>query len=127
MKKSRIWLIILLSVFAAAMMAFAVLNGIYKYRSDFKVTFIAESVSPDGEYSVVLDQVGEPDFPFGPVKARISLKAGDKTIRTVDTEVWDDGANLGAQSWNVEWREDGASVTLLGSEQEPETVFLAKK
>ena len=80
------------------------------------------SISPDGKYKIVLNQVGDPGFPFGLVKARVVLTCGEKKLETYDTEVWDDGANLAPHSWSVVWDDYSVTVIFRGSEQEPETI-----
>ena len=59
---------------------------------------IATYHSPDGEYSLVFEQMGDPGWPFSPTDVRLTLKNHDgKIIERVSTQVFDDGANASGQ------------------------------
>ena len=50
--------------------------------------------SPDGEYKIVFQAVGEPDWPFGPSHARIVLKHNGDTVAKRRYDVANDGGVL---------------------------------
>lgn len=79
-------------------------------------------VSPDTHYSVVLYQLGSPVFPFGSVRAEIRLEKDGEEIETYETEVADDGRNLGPENWTVTFSDDAVEILLHGSEQEDESI-----
>ncbi len=55
---------------AAIFIIIAVFWGSFVYVSDYKITKADTSVSPDGTYELVLQAVGEADFPFGSANNR---------------------------------------------------------
>ncbi len=88
---------------------------------------IARYESPDGQYVLEFDQLGDPDWPFGPTDIRLTLQdAAGKKLDSLDTSIQDDGAN--ASAYNIKslaWAEDGVTVILCASEMEDMTVTLA--
>lgn len=82
---------------------------------------IASQKSPDGNYTVSFYQVGEPQWPFGPVGAKLILT--DVNGNKLDEEIFDvlnDGA--GAHEGNLKaitWDENEVQV-LIDSEERPE-------
>ena len=88
---------------------------------------IATYHSPDGEYSLVLEQMGDPGWPFGPTDVRLTLKNHDgKIVERVSTQVFNDGGN--ASEYNVasvSWNDDSVIVVLRADEMEDKEVSLA--
>ena len=74
--------------------------------------------SPDGEYSLVFEQIGDPVWSFGPVEVQLTLQTRDgQTIRQVSTQVHNDGSD--ADEYNVpsvSWKEDAVLVILKDHE-----------
>ena len=87
---------------------------------------IATYNSPDGEYLLVFEQMGDPAWPFGPTDVRLSLKNHNgKTIKRISTQVHNDGA--GASEWNIKsmsWNNDAVVVVLQGAEMEDEEISI---
>lgn len=83
--------------------------------------------SPDGEYSLVFEQMGAPQWPFGPTDVRLTLKSHEgKIIERVSTQLSDDGAN--ASEYNivsVSWNDDAVIVVLRASEMKNKEVSIA--
>ena len=79
---------------------------------------IATYHSPDGEYSLVFEQMGDPIWPFGPTDVRLTLKNQDgKIIDRVSAQLSDDGGN--ANEYNIasiSWNDDAVIVILRASE-----------
>lgn len=96
------------------------LYGIFIYNTRYKITEINFAVSPDGLYVLIFQAVGEPDWPFGPSRARITLKDGKKEICHRDFIVLNDGATLHADNWHTTWQADRVIVTISGKEQKDE-------
>ena len=46
------------------------------YVTQYKIHDIDTAVSPDGTYELILQQVGDQDWPFGSTHARVVLKEG---------------------------------------------------
>ena len=88
---------------------------------------VATYNSPDGEYSLVFEQMGDPAWPFGPADVRLTLKNSDgKVIKRVSTQVFNDGGS--ASEWNmksVSWENDAVVVILQGAEMEDKEVIIA--
>ena len=82
--------------------------------------------SPDGKYSLVFEQMGDPQWPFGPTDVRLTLKDHNgKIIKRLSTQVHNDGGN--ADEWNVKsisWNHDAVVVTLRGAEMEDKEVSI---
>ena len=95
-----------------------------EYNQKYKVTDVDSVTSPDGTYELLLQSVGEPEFPFGSTPGRVVLKKGDETVGTQEFSVSDDGGDLRPANWRVEWGETGVTVTLIGSEQEDRQLTL---
>lgn len=92
------------------------------YVRDYKITDVSQSVSPDGKYALVLQAVGEADWPFGPADGRLVLREGEHKIAEADFIVFDDGKTIQEDTWKVTWSEDHVEVILSGEEQTDELV-----
>jgi len=94
------------------------------YVSDYKITTVDTSVSPDETYELVLQAVGEADFPFGSASGRLILYEGKSKISKADFELFDDGGCIRSSIWEVTWHEDCVKVILSGDEQIDEQIIL---
>ena len=124
--------IVIISVLALIIVAIVVNCVRSYYISNVKMTEIDKSVSPDGKYSVTLFQVGEPEFPFGATHGAVVLSeildgGTEKIISKTNITIHDDGSILFPSRWDVSWEDDGAHVTLFGSEQEDEHIIIYTK
>lgn len=88
---------------------------------------IATYHSPDGEYSLSFEQMGDPDWPFGATDVRLTLKDHNgKIIERVSTQLHDDGANANEHNIaSVSWNIDAVVVVLRASEMEDKEVSIA--
>ena len=88
---------------------------------------IATYNSPNEEYSLVFEQMGDPAWPFGPTDVRLTLKNHDgKIIERISTQLMDDGAN--ASEYNISsisWNNDAVIVVLRASEMKDKEVLIA--
>ena len=88
---------------------------------------IATYHSPDGEYSLVFEQMGDPGWPFGPTDVRLTLKNHDgKIIKRLSTQVYNDGGC--ASEWNIKtisWNHEAVVIILRGAEMEDKEVSIA--
>lgn len=88
---------------------------------------IATYNSPNGEYSLVFEQMGDPEWPFGPTDVRLTLKKHDgKIIERISTQISDDGAN--AREYNIAsitWNDDAVIIILRASEMKDKEVLIA--
>ncbi|MBQ0125708.1 MAG: hypothetical protein KBS59_05220 [Clostridiales bacterium] len=124
--------IVIISVLALIIVAIVVKNVRFYYLTNVKMTEIDKSVSPDGKYSLVLMQVGEPEWPFGATHGALVLSeildgGTEKIISKTNITIQDDGSILFPSRWAVSWEDDGAHVTLNGSEQEDEHIIIYTK
>lgn len=88
---------------------------------------IATYSSPDGAYSLVFEQMGDPKWPFGPTDVRLTLKNRDgKIIERVSTQVSNDGGNAGEGNIaSITWNEDAVIIILSASEMKDKEVSIA--
>ncbi|WP_277935465.1 hypothetical protein [Parablautia muri] len=114
----------ILGFVAAVFIIIAVLWGSFVYVSDYKITEADTSVSPDGDHELVLQAVGEADFPFGSASGRLILYEGKSRISKADFELFDDGGCIRSSIWEVTWHEDYVEVILSGDEQIDEQIIL---
>lgn len=107
----------ILGIIAAIAFILTCLVGSFVYVTRYKINPVDTSTSPDGTYELSFQQVGDPDFPFGYTHARLVLKNGRTTVIKRSFDIADDGANAGANNWNVNWKEDSVEVIIYGDEQ----------
>ncbi len=94
------------------------------YTANYKKTTCDTSVSPDGEYELTLQAVGEPEWPFGSARGKLILKNNENTISETGFEIRNDGGSVNERCWKVTWYETYAEVILSGKEQFDERVTL---
>ena len=71
-------------VFGAFLFVGALWNGTFNFLLPKE---IATYQSPDGEYSLLFEQMGDPAWPFGPTDVRLTLKNNIASISWNDDEV----------------------------------------
>lgn len=83
--------------------------------------------SPDGEYSLVFEQTGDPEWPFGATDVRLTLKdRNGKIIERVSTQLNDDGANASEHNIaSISWNDDAVIVILRASEMKDKEVSIS--
>ena len=88
---------------------------------------IAAYHSPDGEYSLVFEQMGAPVWPFGPTDVRLTLKNNNgKIIERVSTQLNDDGTNASENNIaSISWNSDEVVVVLRASEMKDKEVSIS--
>ena len=88
---------------------------------------IATYHSPDGEYSLVFEQMGDPAWPFGPADVRLTLKNHTgKIIERVSAQVFNDGGSAGKDNIaSISWNDDAVIVVLSACEMEDKEVSIA--
>lgn len=90
---------------------------------------IATYHSPDGEYSLVFEQMGAPAWPFGPADVRLTLKnRNGKMIERVSTQVFNDGGSASERDIaSVSWCADSVIIVLRGAEMKDKEISIAYK
>lgn len=114
----------ILGFVAVVFIIIVVLWGSFVYVSDYKITKVDTSVSPDRTHELVLQAVGEADFPFGSASGRLILYEGKSRISQADFELFDDGGCIRSSIWEVTWNEDYVEIVLSGDEQFDEQIIL---
>lgn len=98
--------------------------GYVRYKTRYEAEQISVSMSPDGDYELVIYSVGDPDFPFGAAHGRLVLKGKEKTVAYRSFEVANDGARFDESDLKTTWYIDRVEVVVSGSEQRDELVTL---
>ena len=94
------------------------------YVTNYKKVTVDISNSSDGQHELVLQAIGEPEWPFGSASGRLVLKEGKDKISQTDFELHNDGASISSSCWKVTWHEDYVEIILSGEEQFDEQVIL---
>ncbi len=117
MKKKII--IAIISTFSAGVVLIAACIGWFVYNNEYKLTLAGTENSPDGNYAVVFQMVGSPDWPFGSTAVRITVKEikNNEKLRVIDTSIHNDGGVLSEYNWDVLWQDESVKIILKGSEQ----------
>ena len=107
---------------------FAIIGLVYIFwNASFDGLFVSEIAtydSPDGKYTVVFEQVGEPSWPFGPANVRLTLKNSKGVyIDRISAKVYNDGGSAYPRNIkSIRWSEDKV-VVILESEENPDQGF----
>ncbi len=115
---------IAMGVIVSIFIIIVVFWGSIVYVTDYKITKVDTSVSPDGTYELVLKAIGEADWPFGSASGRLILYEGKNRISKADFELFDDGGCIRSSIWEVTWYENYVEVILSGDEQFDEQIIL---
>ena len=129
-KARKIILIIFLIVVALIIGAWLFIGALWNGAFNFMLPEeIATYHSPDGEYSLVFEQMGSPAWPFGPTDVRLTLKNHNgKIIERVSTQVFNDGGNADEGNISsISWNDDAVIVVLNACEMEDKEVSIAYK
>lgn len=102
---------------AGILAALLLLVGGFAYVTSYKITDIDSSVSDDGQYELLFQSVGEPDWPFGSSHARLALRHGSRSVTKYKLDVENDGKVLYADNWRVSWEDNCVKVTISAEEQ----------
>lgn len=117
MKKWKIAVIVITSLIAVFIVRMV-------YISEFKKVTIVDSSSENGKYELIVQKVGEPEFPFGSAKGRLLLVGEDGIVSKYDFTVANDGCPLMAEQIMFFWHDNSVDVLLSGGEQQDELVKL---
>lgn len=119
-----IFLIAVAFIIGAWLFAGALWTGAFNFMLPEE---IATYHSPDGEYSLVFEQMGDPAWPFGPADVRLTLKNHTgKIIERVSAQVFNDGGSAGKDNIaSISWNDDAVIVVLSACEMEDKEVSIA--
>ena len=127
-KAGRVILIILAVavafIFGLFLFVGALWNGTFNFMLPKEV---ATYQSPDGEHSLVFEQMGDPAWPFGPTDVRLTLKTNKgKIIERVSTQLNDDGTSASENNIaSVSWNDDAVVIILRASEMKDKEVVIS--
>ena len=113
-----------LGIIVALGLMLTVLIGSFTYTTRYRVNSVDSSISQDGKYELLFQQIGDPDWPFGFTHARLVLKDELGTIAKYSFDVRNDGASVHSDSWQVTWKEDSVEAVISGEEQNDEQYIL---
>lgn len=87
---------------------------------------VATYHSPNGEYSLVFEQMGDPAWPFGPADVRLTLKNHTgKIIECVSAQVFNDGGSASKNNIaSIAWNDDAVIIVLSACEMEDKEVSI---
>lgn len=128
MRKNKIVLIILSTLFVIVIAFIGTfvlwLNGAFNKLDIRNIT----SYENNG-YTLTFQQLGEPQWSFGPTYVRLLLKDQQgKIIKKYDTSISDDGVDAGEHNVaSVEWFDDKVIVVLQASEMEDREIIIPYK
>ena len=84
----------MLCIMGSLIALFVVFWCCISYTVNYKKITCDTSVSPDKKYEVILQAVGEPEWPFGSASGRLVLKEGEDKISQTDFELNNDGGSI---------------------------------
>ena len=118
-KKIKIAVISMLLAIAVFIAAYI---GWYVYETEYKLTLTATEISPDDKYTATLHMVGCPEWPFGDTTVRVTIKKKGswKKTEVIEADIYDDGASLREDNWEVVWQDSSVTIILRGCEQRDE-------
>lgn len=88
---------------------------------------LLRETSPNGNYVIVINEIGEPDWPFGAdhIEVRLFENMNVNGYRvSFEADVHNDGGHAG---YKVEWFDNGVQIALSGEEQPTAYYFLPFK
>ena len=87
---------------------------------------VATYHSPNGEYSLVFEQMGDPAWPFGPADVRLTLRNHTgKIIERVSAQVFNDGGSASKDNIaSIAWNDDAVIIVLSACEMEDKEVSI---
>ena len=106
------------------MMLLIILFAGYKYRTTYAKTEIMTETSEDNQYTLKIYMIGEPEWPFGATHCRLELFKDSKRIIKCPIDIYDDGAIVHEDNFDIRWHEDNVTVTVSGSEQDDNRYIL---
>ncbi len=118
MKKRAKVLFALRAVLATVILA----AGVLIYKTEYEKRIIQKD--DNGKHQLIIYEIGEPGFPFGGSKCRLVLKRSGQQIDRIDFCVSNDGKHIKSENFDVNWLDEGVSVTVNGEEQEDKVYVL---
>ena len=109
---------VLLKILITITVILSILIALFVYITEFRITNIARFVNEENNYKVIFQEVGEPDWPFGKMKVKVTLvNERNKKLKSFKDYIWDDGASASEGNIKVNWFNDYVEIVLMGDEQ----------
>lgn len=128
MRKNKIVLIILSTLFVIVIAFIG--TFVLWWNGAFNKIDVRDIVSyEENGYTLTFQQLGEPQWSFGPTYVRLLLKDQQgKIIKKYDTSISDDGVDAGEHNIaSVEWFDDKVIVVLQASKMEDREIIIPFK
>ena len=128
MRKNKIVLIVLSTLFVIVIAFIG--TFVLWWNGAFNKFDVRDIVSyEENGYTLTFQQLGEPQWSFGPTYVRLLLKDQQgKIIKKYDTSISDDGVDAGEHNVaSVEWFDDKVVVVLQASEMEDREIIIPFK
>lgn len=128
MRKNKIVLIILSTLFVIVIAFIG--TFVLWWNGAFNKFDVRDIVSyEENGYTLTFQQLGKPQWSFGPTYVRLLLKDQQgKIIKKYDTSISDDGVDAGEHNIaSVEWFDDKVIVVLQASEMEDREIIIPFK
>lgn len=108
----------ILLIGAALFLVFvAFLIALISWRTTNAKTEVLVSECDDGLHTAKTYIIGEPNMPYGSVKASFELNKENNTVCSVQFDINNDGKNLDEDNFTVTWGENKVKVAIHSEEQ----------
>lgn len=106
-----------LVVIETVLIVLMLIIGFFAFKLAYEKTELFREVSPNGDFTIVVQRRGMIDWPFGDDHLRVYL-GNNEGSSYFHMAFLADVANNGAPAgYKVEWLDDAAKITLSGNEQ----------
>ena len=96
--------------------------GNFIYNIEFKPKKISTILNDNYHYAVEFKSIGEPAWPFGPQKVKVTIYKNLKKVKTYNKKIFNDGAQCTKENFMVIWLDDRMKIVLSGDEQKDEII-----
>lgn len=110
---------VILGIVMISFVIIIILIAIFMYLTKIKITDVAEFVNEENKYKIIFQAVGEPEWPFGRTKVKVTLvNSNNEKIKSFEEYIQDDGATARKENIEVNWYDNYVEIVLIGGEQE---------
>lgn len=110
---------VILGIVMISFVIIIILIAIFVYLTKIKITDVAEFVNEENKYKIIFQAVGEPEWPFGRTKVKVTLvNSNNEKIKSFEEYIQDDGATARKENIEVNWYDNYVEIVLIGGEQE---------
>ena len=119
---------IIIRIIITFLIIISIFIAIFVYIIKIRITDVAEFVNEKNNYKIIFQSVGEPEWPFGRTKVKVTLlSSNNKRIKSFEEYISDDGAVAREENIKVNWYDDYLEIVLMGREQEDDVNKLKYK